>query len=522
MLLRLLLLFSFFACALNLHAAILGVDEPLKAAPLPDGAIFQTGPDKGLQRLAISPDGKSIALANTSGSVVVCDAASGKTLTTIVAHDQCFCVDFTLDGKSLITGGADKLVKQWDIASGKMIKQFAGHTGEVKFVACSPDGKRVASCEGATDKPSIRVWDIASGNELKAMTGHGDNLESMGVGIDVLSWSPDGRKLLTEASDVTGRLWDAIAGKQIRILPDHDNSVAAVAISPDNSLGASARHPRIDTEVNPFVNPSGPAPSAELRIWKMSAAGDEFELAPPADVPRGITVLRTITGFDGDITCVAFAPDTRTVVAGTTANTIHQWDLETGLEIRRFKLSSQPAHVAVFPDGLSAAALAPREGLMVLKLNDLLPGGKDQSCTSVDDAWNKLNSADYNTRACAFRYFMDNVPQAQIVSEALRRAQPSNEAKTAASEAVAGLDSNNYSVRLNSMEALRQMGAAIRPELIAALKSPSDEVRVRASELLHEIGGVNSPRSILLIEILKIVNSPEARAAIHTLSGPKK
>jgi HEAT repeat protein len=117
---------------------------------------------------------------------------------------------------------------------------------------------------------------------------------------------------------------------------------------------------------------------------------------------------------------------------------------------------------------------------------------------------------------------MDNVPQAQIVSDVLRRAQPSNEAKTAASEALAGLDSNNYSVRLNSMEALRQMGAAIRPELIGALKSPSDEVRVRASELLHEIGGVNSPRSILLIEILKIVNSPEARAAIHTLSGPKK
>src|SRR4029079_5964960 len=131
-------------------------------------------------------------------------------------------------------------------------------------------GTLAAPVEDATNKASIRVWDITSGNELKAMTGHGDNLESMGVGIDVLSWSPDGRKLLTEASDVPGRLWDAIAGKQIRILPDHDNSVAAVAISPDNSLGASARHPHIEGEVNPFVNPSGPAPSAELRIWKMS------------------------------------------------------------------------------------------------------------------------------------------------------------------------------------------------------------------------------------------------------------
>ena len=40
-----------------------------------------------------------------------------------------YCVDFSPDGKTLVSGGSDGLVKLWDAASGKQILTFSGHHG---------------------------------------------------------------------------------------------------------------------------------------------------------------------------------------------------------------------------------------------------------------------------------------------------------------------------------------------------------------------------------------------------------
>ena len=63
----------------------------------------------------------------------------------------------------------DKNVRIWDIASGKLLRTFEGHTGPIRGVAVSRDGKWIAS---ASADRTVRVWDAASGDQIAQLEGH--------------------------------------------------------------------------------------------------------------------------------------------------------------------------------------------------------------------------------------------------------------------------------------------------------------------------------------------------------------
>ena len=118
-------------------------------------------------------------------------------------EDEVWSVAFSPDGKTVVTASRDNMVRLWEAASGKEIRQFQGHQGGVSSVVFSPDGKTVAT---ASHDRTLRLWEVASGKELRQFQGHRGWVTSV-------AFSPDGKMMVSAGGDDTVRLWDVATGK---------------------------------------------------------------------------------------------------------------------------------------------------------------------------------------------------------------------------------------------------------------------------------------------------------------------
>ena len=70
--------------------------------------------------LAVSADGAMIAAAGLRGAVTIISRETGQTLTTLVGPGlPVWSLAFHPEGKVLVTGGADRMIRKWDVASGQ-------------------------------------------------------------------------------------------------------------------------------------------------------------------------------------------------------------------------------------------------------------------------------------------------------------------------------------------------------------------------------------------------------------------
>jgi transcription initiation factor TFIID subunit 5 len=81
---------------------------------------------------------------------------------------------------------------------------FTSHTAAITALACSPNGKTVAS---ADIDGAIILWDLASGALVKRMRGHGKG------GVWSLTWSVESSVLVSGGADGTVRVWDVAEKK---------------------------------------------------------------------------------------------------------------------------------------------------------------------------------------------------------------------------------------------------------------------------------------------------------------------
>jgi hypothetical protein len=88
----------------------------------------------------------------------------------------------------LASGGADRTVRLWDVASRGQTHVLEGHRNVVTALAFTRNGKRLAS--GAADG-SIKIWSPADGLELLTLSPP----TSHGGGITALAFGPDGKRL---------------------------------------------------------------------------------------------------------------------------------------------------------------------------------------------------------------------------------------------------------------------------------------------------------------------------------------
>jgi dipeptidyl aminopeptidase/acylaminoacyl peptidase len=239
-----------------------------------------TGHADVVRSIAYSHDGKSLAAAGgvpgAKGEVKIWDVERGMERLTIQGHDDCiYAVVFSPDGKSLVTSSYDKLIKVWDVDTGRELRTLKDHIDAVYALAFTPDGKRLIS--GSADR-TVKVWDPTTGTRLYTLSDALDGIHTVAVdpsgkfvaagGLDKsvriwslgqtggelvhslmahedailkLSWSPDGKTLVSSSADRTVKVLDAATLAEKRSLPAQSEWAYAVDYSPDGKSLAIGR-----------------------------------------------------------------------------------------------------------------------------------------------------------------------------------------------------------------------------------------------------------------------------------------
>src|SRR5262249_40792515 len=92
------------------------------------------------------------------------DRLCHENLRTLKAHtDDVRGVAFSPDGTRLATASADKTVKVWEVSTGRLSGNLIGHRSIVDTVTFSSDGTRLAS---ADLDGTVKVWKVSHNHEL--------------------------------------------------------------------------------------------------------------------------------------------------------------------------------------------------------------------------------------------------------------------------------------------------------------------------------------------------------------------
>ncbi len=109
----------------------------------------------------LSPDGRTLVTVS-GAAVTLWDIGTRTTRLAFTASSPINTLDLSPDGTRLVTGAADGKLALWDMASGQILRELAGHTGAVNAVQFSPDGGSILS--GGDDNVNI-IWSAADGAE---------------------------------------------------------------------------------------------------------------------------------------------------------------------------------------------------------------------------------------------------------------------------------------------------------------------------------------------------------------------
>src|SRR6476469_6815884 len=134
---------------------------------------------------------------------------------------EVLAIAYSPDRETMASGGADKIVRLWEVASGRVVGKFEGHADAVAGLAFSPDGKRLAS---ASYDRSIRIWDLSNWRP-GAASPPAKVLNSHKNWVFAAAFTPDGSRLVSVSYDRTVKVWDLASGQEKSTYTRHRGSV---------------------------------------------------------------------------------------------------------------------------------------------------------------------------------------------------------------------------------------------------------------------------------------------------------
>src|SRR5262249_32257747 len=157
------------------------------------------------QVAALSSDGKVLVTADNQ-AIYVYDPATGKQRRRFAGLRGLNVLALTADGQTLATAGRDRRVRLWDTATGEEQRQLGKPQGVIASLMFSPNGKTLAvGYKGGV----VALWDFATGKEQFKFAGHRS-------WVFAVAFAPNGKSVASGGWHEGVRLWDARTGRERR------------------------------------------------------------------------------------------------------------------------------------------------------------------------------------------------------------------------------------------------------------------------------------------------------------------
>lgn len=501
---------------------------------LPQGAGRQIENKHAVIALDFSPDGKTLAACCDDDTIRCWNVGSGKPgrcleLTPEGSHERRIRSNsvsprlaFSADGKTLSVsfpvGVFEKgepswfdVIKQWDLSSGKELRELRGEKDESFSVVRDMGGNLLGI---GIRKDQLRCWDLSTGKERFAWRlrkeVHGRNADWRFKAL-----SANAQVVVTATALASGLSCHEANHGQI-LCENRDREIdidSPVALSPDGrTIVATVR----------VINPG------KIKLWQTQT---ERKIYPPRnkrDEPPSPPAVDALN--KEEITFLTFSPDGKMLAIAGQSGTICLWETATTKERRRFTGQQGPLQALAFsPDGRLLAA-GGRDGMVLLwevkplAASEHLPDTK-LSSEQLQTLWDRLASLD---AVDAYRaiHRMRASPQQSVpfLKERLPLLLEADHKRI--QRLIGDLDSDQYMVRAKADEELRKWSISALPLLSRELtKKPSLEVRRRVDSIIEDIRNSQSKtftvirmRYVRAVEVLEHSGTAEAKEVLRRLA----
>lgn len=311
----------------------------------------------------LSEDGQTLVTAPYSREAVqFWNTDTGEKRLTLQGDPACarYGLALSRDGRMLATNWSEEWAEQgtitlWNAGTGKPIRRITAPARAMERLQLAADGRTLLASGGS----AVSVFDTTSGRRLLDFAAHEAD-------VTALSFTADGRSLLSASRDGTIRVWEASTGKHERVLPGHRWGATSVASLPDGTMALSAGH------------------DGTLRLWDLTSGRETRRLLidqAPEALEKPFVAVRLGLAHDGR-TAASFAYGPKIL--------FQIWDLATGKQLVRRKLDADNLEVSAFspdastyvkfvdtnppPQTKEPIGMAPPAGTMQLVLRDIASG----------------------------------------------------------------------------------------------------------------------------------------------------
>jgi len=183
--------------------------------------------------VAISPDGRLLAVAGLQNNVVIFDLEAYNQVANLVNDYECICnLVFSPDGKTLVAGyeRPGNVIKLWDTATWQETSTFTHVSQRIDYndILFTPDGTQLLLADHMLGDPiGVRIWDLASSQVVWEFRQNSEAAYQIAL-------SPDGSLLASVHAAV--QIWNLETRDPVQTIRIPGKEFGAVAFSPDGTL----------------------------------------------------------------------------------------------------------------------------------------------------------------------------------------------------------------------------------------------------------------------------------------------